>query len=791
MREKLSMDFGWRFHPGEPEQPEITEFNYYYNHTKAESARGPAAPSFYDMDWEVVDLPHDYGLDREPDPAYTSAFGFLRRCNAWYRRLFPLDREDEGKRIYIQFDGVATQCVVWVNGHLLHRNFTGYTSFTVDITDVAQYGGLLNQISVFIDTSQFEGWWYEGAGIYRHVWLVKTPAVAVEPWGTYVNPVRHEGRWSVETQIRIRNISDEQREVLVRSVILERETEHNGQEICAGRVDTGRLPAAGTDGPAVSRVKIPPREVVTVGQLIQITDPRLWDVDAPNLYSLDTKVLYGRQEDRCETVFGFRTFSFSPDKGFYLNERPLKLKGVCSHEDQANLGTALPDDIRLARMRRLKELGCNAYRCSHNMPAPETLDLCDRLGILVMDENRWFDSSVEGLRQLENMLLRDRNHPSIVLWSMANEEPLQACDRGRRIMSTMRAFTRRFDTTRPIMMAMHTGLMSGEATSASDVIGINYNEALYDEIHEKYPGIPLVASEIGGKLDELGVMGDASGEDWQAVNTRPFMAGMFKWAAYGYRGEARAWPRLFSRSGIIEADGTWKENSYFYKAMWSGEAFTKLFPEHWNLSGMEQETVEVRVYTSAEQVELLLNGVSIGRQKRDPYRRTLFRAPFEPGELMAISYVGGQEQSRDVVRTTGQPEALVLKADREELCGNRRDVVTLTVGVCDKEGQPVLWKECPVTFKVEGPVTVLAVQNCDPYEHLGPKVLERKLYRGACQIILRTQACPGQMRVTASGEGLKDVVYEAEITRAKLEPHVPTEFLTDSLVYFARMSGQN
>lgn len=777
MREKLSMDFGWRFHSGEPEQPEITEFNYYYNHTKAESARGPAAPSFYDMDWEIVDLPHDYGLDEEPDPSYTSAFGFFRRKNAWYRRLFPLNREDEGKRIYIQFDGVATQCVVWVNGHLLHRNFTGYTSFTVDITDVAQYGGLLNQISVYIDTSQFEGWWYEGAGIYRHVWLVKTPAVAVEPWGTYVNPVRHEGQWSVEAEIRIRNTSDEQREVLVRSVILEK--------------GEGNQHVAGTDGLAVSRVIIPPRATQTLGQIIHMTDPKLWDVDHPHLYAMDTRVLYDREEDRYETIFGFRTFSFTPEEGFYLNDRPLKLKGVCSHEDQANLGTALPDDIRKARMSRLKEIGCNAYRCSHNMPAPETLDLCDRLGILVMDENRWFDSSPEGLGQLENMLLRDRNHPCIIMWSMANEEPLQGCGRGRRIMSTMRAFTRKYDNTRPIMMAMHTGLMSGEATSASDVIGINYNEDLYDEIHRKYPHMPLVASEIGGKLDELGVMGDASGEDWEAVNTRPFMAGMFKWAAYGYRGEARAWPRLYSRSGIIEADGNFKENSYFYKAMWSGEAFTKIFPEHWNLSGMEQEMVEVRVYTNAEEVELWLNGVSIGRQTHNTYRRTTFLVPFEQGELLAIAYVDGKEQSRDLVRTTGLPKTLVVKADREGLTSNRRDVVTLTVGVQDREGLPVLWKECPVKFKVEGPVTVLAVQNCNPYEHLGPKVLERKLYRGECQIILRTQGSPGSMKVTARGEGLEEAVYEAEITSVSLEPHVPGELMTDSLVYFARMSGQN
>ena len=771
MREQLSMDFGWRFHFGEIEQPEITEFNYYYNHTKAESARGPAAPSYYDMDWEWVDLPHDYGLYELPDQTYTSAFGFYRRKNAWYRKLFSLSREDMGKRLVIQFDGVATWCTVWVNGHLLKRNFCGYTSFLVDITDVAEYGDMLNLIAVHVDTSQFEGWWYEGAGIYRHVSLIKTAQTAVEPWGVFVRPLLGENGWTVKTETRIHNGKEHGTELAVRSTV-EKEGEKKGTQ--------------------ENILMIESRSSDVLNQEIAVERPLLWDVEHPHLYQLKTEILEnGKTVDCCITEFGFRSIEFHPQKGFLLNGRAVKLKGVCAHEDQANLGVALPDGIREERMKRLKELGCNAYRCSHNPPAPETLSLCDRLGLLVIDENRWFDSSEEGIRQLESMIRRDRNHPSIILWSMANEEPLQGCEKGRRIMNTLRAAARKLDESRPVMMAMHNGLQSSGAAASSDVIGINYNEDLYDEVHARFPNTALVASEIGGKLSETGIMGDASGEDWEAVNTRPYMAGMFKWAAYGYRGEARAWPRVFSRSGIIEANGDWKENSWFYRSMWRKDRFTKIYPEHWNLKGKEQEYTEVRVYTSADEVEMWLNGRLIGMRKVNPYRRTIFFVPYEPGELRAIAKKDGKIHSEDAIFTTQAAYRLRLKANKDEIKANRRDVVTVTATAEDEKGRQVLWEERQIRFLVDGDVTVLAVQNSDPYEHRAPKDLSRKLYHGSCQLVIRANGVPGNCLISAVSEGLESASLTLEVVRAQIEPHVDTELFTDSLVYFAKMSGQN
>lgn len=762
------MDYGWKFHLDDLKYPEPVNFSHYYNRTKAESGKGPANPCFYDLDWQEVDLPHDYAVQSAPDPTYTNALGFVRRQNAWYRRLFSLSPEDEGKRICLQFDGVATHCTVWVNGQLLMRNFCGYTSFTVDITDAANYGELLNLVSVYVDTSEFEGWWYEGAGIYRHVWMIKTADVSVGEWGTFVKPVRKEdGSWEVETETRLRNDSLRERTVKLTTAL---------------------------DGPgmASSEVTLPAKETVTVRQTFCAGNPRLWSLEDPYLYQAVSSVEEnGRLLDRTETEFGFREIRFSAEEGFFLNGKPVKLKGVCSHEDQGNLGTALPDDIRRQRLAMIKSMGCNALRCSHNPPAPETLSLCDRLGILVMDENRWFGSSAEVLGELESMIRRDRNHPCIIMWSMANEEALQTTAKGRRILNSMRVFARKLDDTRPIMMAMDNGLLSDATTTSADVIGINYNEGLYDSIHSMFPNQPMVASEIGGKILEYGVMGDASGEDWEAVNTRPFMMGMFKWVAFGYRGESRGWPRIYSRSGIIELNARPKENTWFYKQMWGEQEFTKIYPIHWNWQGKEGENIPVRVYTAGEETELFLNGVSLGRLTVNPTRRTTWQVPYREGVLKAVSYRSGRAVSEESVMTTEAPARVRLTPDRDALHADRRSVVTFDASLEDGKGRPVLWENACVEFEVEGPAVLLAVGNSDPYEHLGARVPRRKLHNGSCQLILRAGSTAGTVKVTASCKGLEPAEYTLPILPCEREPHVPVEIETDALTYFARMTEQN
>lgn len=774
MREKRSMDFAWRFHLDNFERPIPNNLNFYYLHTKAERAVGPAAPSFYDMNWELVDLPHDYAIAGGVDFTASDAEGYIRRNNGWYRRLFRLTEADRGKRIQIQFDGVVTHATVWVNGHLVYRNFCGYTSFCVDITEFAEYGELLNEVSVYVDTKDFEAWWYEGAGIYRHVWMIKTAPISVDNWGSFVDARRQDdGTWRVNVENDVKSILYTPQDVCVRCHI----EDADGKTVASGE----------------QMISAQPRTATKSQMALTVTDPKLWSVDEPNLYTMATEIVQnGEVIDTYPVTFGFRTIEYTIN-GMFLNGQPIKLKGVCAHEDHANLGVAVPDDVREYRMRILKDMGCNAYRCSHNPPTPEVLDLCDRLGIMVMDENRWFDSSEEGLRQLEHMMVRDRNHPCIVMWSMANEEPIQGTQRGQGIMRSMMFTARKYDDYRPIMMAMSGGCTEeGGVAGVSDVIGINYLTEQFDEIHAKFPNVPLVSSEIGGKMLPYGIMGDGSGEDWEAVNTRPYFMGMFKWVAFGYRGESRGWPRIFSRSGIIEPTGEPKENTWYYKQMWDERApFAKIWPVHWNWDGREGEGIDVKVYTNCDEAALYLNGALLEKRTVNPYRRTTFKVTYAPGELKAVAYRAGKAVAEDVIVTTCAPVRLTLRAQKQTLRANRTDALIVTVGAADENGNDALWAENNVRFRVSGPATLLAVSNDDPYDAVGATVPERRLFHGLCQLVLRTTTQPGTITVTAESDGLESAVLSIKAEPCVRAPHVELQTDTDAMCYFAKMDGPN
>jgi beta-galactosidase len=763
------MDFEWKFHKADIPTEEPRDHNSVYLKTKADCGRGPAAPDFYDLDWEEVNLPHDFVICEEPDPAEISSHGFIKRQNAWYRKAFRLDPEDLGKEVFLEFDGVATHCIVWVNGHLLHRNFNGYTSFKVDISDVMNVGNLPNVVSVYVDNSEYEGWWYEGGGIYRHVWLYKTSRVSVDLWGTWVKPVvKENGTWNVNIETTVLNDDDADCDASLCS------------EIIDGK---GRLA-----GSCVSNCRFASRDKTVCVQSIEVRDPEIWSVNQPVLYVLNTYIRRGDEEIDCySTNFGFRTFKFNSEKGFFLNGVGIKLKGVCCHEDQGNLGVAIPDTIREERIRMIKEMGCNAYRCAHNPPAPEILDLCDRYGILVMDENRWFNSSPQGLLHLENMVRRDRNHPSVILWSMANEEPLQGTNRGKRIMTSMKAFTRKLDDTRPVIMAMHSGLLTPNVATVTDVIGVNYNADIYDEIHEFHPDTPLLASEIGGKIDELNIMGDASGEDWKEVNIRPYMAGMFKWAGFGYRGEARAWPRLFSRSGIIDHDAVPKENYYFYKSMWSDSPFIKVFP-HWNWDGREGELIEVRAYTNGDTVELLLNGKSMGRQKIDPYSRTKWNVPYKPGKLEAIAWKNEKKICEGVIETTGKAVRLRIEQNHSELVADGENVCLFTVSAIDSCDRLVPTAGNEIHFTVEGCGKLLAIGNSDAYDRSSPTSLRHKLYNGACHVYVRMMTKGGKLSIKTEAEGLDAAELNITVRDVERRPYVCSVPELDCLTFFAKLS---
>lgn len=768
MRERLSMDLGWRFHKGEVERFEPLNHNFVYLKTKAECGRDAADPSFYDANWEIVDLPHDYAIDNPIDMSVPAAHGFVPRQNGWYRRVFKLSEADRGRRIVLMFDGVVTHAKVWVNGHLMHRNFCGYTSFAFDITEVVNTDERLNVVSVYVETDEYEGWWYEGAGIYRHVWMLKMNPVCVNEWGTYIISEKTGDAWRNTIETVVRNDTYQPRTVTLVSRL---------------NAADGRLLAE-----TESRVEIPARECATVRQEAMVKNPPIWDIDDPQRCTLTSIVMENGEEiDRYETRYGYRTLRFDCNEGFFLNDRSVKLKGVCCHEDHANLGVAVPDEIRRERMMMLKSIGVNAYRCAHNPPTPEVLELCDELGIMVMDENRWFDASEQGLKHLRSMIVRDRNHPSIILWSMANEEPLQGCERGRKIMASMRTYAKKLDATRPIMLAMHTGLFDKAVSGESDVIGINYNEEMYDKIHEAYPDTPMVISEIGGLIDEMSIMRDGSGYDWSLVDTRPFVMGMFKWAGFVYRGETRGWPKLYSRSGIIEPTGQPRENTYFYKAMWSEEAFAAIWPRHWNWPEMEGDEKEVHVYTTGDTIVLYLNGEEVGRKAVEPYKRPTFMVPYHAGRLEAVALRDGVEIARDAIETTGAPAGITLCATQTSLDADKRGVFTVWAGANDAQGRPVRWAKDEITFTVEGDVQILASGSTDQYDNRAPKSLVRRLYNGSCYLIARAGTQPGTVKIRATAAGLAPAEICVELKPCKRAPHVPEMLDVDSLTYFAKM----
>jgi len=440
--EKLSLDKGWRFYQGDIPMPTIKGHGETYSNAKAGKAWGAAAPEFDDTEWRKLNLPHDWSVEQPFDSTENVSQGYRKRGIGWYRRSFKIDPKDRGRHIEIQFDGIATNAVVWFNGTIVHRNWCGYTSFYIDITPFLKYGDDLNKIAIRVDANIMEGWWYEGAGIYRHTWLLKRNPVHIMTDGVFANPIkRSTHQWLIPVETTIENAGKTAEEVEVESVLID----PSGKQIASAHANA----KLGSLGKSVAKSNI------------EVSDPALWWVNQPTLYTVQTTVKKnGVAIDQLKTHCGFRTIKFTADSGFYLNDVWMKLKGTCNHQDHAGVGVAVPNSLWEFRIRKLKEMGSNAFRCAHNPPSKEFLDECDRQGLLVMDENRNFNSSPEYQLQLEWMLRRDRNHPSIILWSVFNEEPMQGTEIGYEMVRRMYHVVKEFDTTRPVTAAMNGGQFS-------------------------------------------------------------------------------------------------------------------------------------------------------------------------------------------------------------------------------------------------------------------------------------------------------------------------------------------
>ncbi len=723
-RERLLLDFGWRFHLG-------NEWGIAQDLAKAATGRGPADVSFNDASWRTVNLPHDWAIELPFDSKADGAHGFKAlgqdfptNSVAWYRRTFELPKTDAGRRLWLEFDGVFRDCVVFVNGWCVGHHESGYSSFRYDITDVAKCGGR-NILAVKVDASQREGWFYEGAGIYRHVWLVKTAPVAVAPDGIFVfskfkNNVP-KGPAEIHIQTRLANTQSAAAAAKVRCEIL--------------------APDGSIAATTKKSAHLAGRSEETIQQIARVAAPRLWSPEAPNLYRLRTTVeSAGVVLDRTETLLGIRTVAFDAEKGFLLNGKPYVVNGTCNHQDHAGAGAALPDRLQYFRVAKLKEMGCNAYRTSHNPPTPELLDACDRLGMLVMDENRLLGSDRQNLDRLEGLVLRDRNHPSVFVWSIANEEfKVQALPVGGRVAETMQALVKRLDPTRAVTYAANLGNEFEGINRVIEVRGWNYfvGETNMDAYHVAHPRQPNVGTEQGSTVSTRGIYandpprgyvsayddnaprwGNTAEAWWSFFASRPWLSGGFVWTGFDYRGEPTPywWPCVNSHFGILDTCGFPKDNFYYYQSWWSDRTVLHLLP-HWTWPGREGQELDVRALSNCDSVELFLNGQSLGRQQMKKNSQLRWMVKYAPGVLSANGYRAGQAVAETRVETTGAPASVQLVPDRKAINADGEDVSIVTVSVTDAQGRVVPVAKNSVQFGLAGPGRLLGVGNGDPSCH--------------------------------------------------------------------------
>jgi beta-galactosidase len=738
-RERINIDQHWRFAHGHPYDAS-KDFGHGlrpFFFAKAGYGDGPASADFSDAAWRTVDLPHDWAVelpfDRRGDTNHGSlAIGrnFPDNSVGWYRKAIAVTAADKGRRISLEFDGVYRNSVVWVNGHYMGTEPSGYSGFRYDITDYLHVGAD-NVIAVRADATTEEGWFYEGAGIYRHVWLTKTDPLHVAQWGTFVKSTVEGRQARVEVEVTIANDGKNAQDFGLRQQVFD------------------------PDGRLVARAE-QPRLRVAAGRNgefsagLRVARPRLWSLESPQLYTLETTVLRaGKPIDTYRTRFGIRTVRFDADKGFFLNDKPLKLQGTNNHQDHAGVGVALPDGLQTWRLKQLKSFGVNTYRASHHPPTPELLDEADRLGMLVIDEHRMMGTTPEVRGQLDRLIRRDRNHPSVIIWSLGNEEwALEGTETGTHLAREMDDHVKRMDPTRRTMVAASA---SGKGVSVgADVIGFNYGaQHDVDKFHRDHPGKPALMSEEGSTHATRGVYVDDPAsmhlnaydhptrpvgtlsiiEGWRRVRERDWMAGMVVWTGFDYRGETTpfGWPAVSSQFGMIDTTGVLKDTAYYLQSVWTGAPMVHILP-HWNWAGREGQPIKVHVYSNGDEVELYQDGRSLGRKAMVKGARLEWMVPYQAGRLTAHAYRGGKQVATTDVATTGAGAQVKLSSDKAALTPDNADVAVVWVNVADAAGAIVPTAANRIAFETTGPIRIIGVGNGDPGSHEADRPAERYVF---------------------------------------------------------------
>jgi beta-galactosidase len=733
-REHLSMDFDWRFALGHSFDSK-KDFNngtgYFSYFTKAGYGDGAASKDFDDRGWRILDVPHDWCVELPFDARGGHSHGyraigrdFPENSVGWYRKSFSIPESDLGKRISIEFDGVHRNSIVWVNGFYLGTEHSGSTSFSYDISDYLNYGDK-NIVAVRVDATMEEGWYYEGAGIYRHVWLTKTAPLHITRYGTFIttelknNVAIITARTSVVNESRGNSIFD------IEEIIIDDE----GKTIASGLKQQLILPAG---------------DQAEYFSVYNVINPKLWSAETPYIHKLKTVIRSaGKVVDTYETSFGIRTVRFDAHEGFFLNGKRLRILGTNNHQDHAGVGTAIPDALQEYRIKRMKDMGSNAIRTSHNPPTPEFLDACDRIGMFVLDENRLMGINEEHFSCLERLIKRDRNHPSVILWSLGNEEwEIESNLKGARVSATMQAYAQCLDSSRAFTVAVSGGWDSGSGM-VTQVMGYNYIvQGDIDAHHAKFPWQAGIGTEETNTKQTRGIyftdakkahmqptnrmpenVGTESG--WQFYAARPFLAGLFYWTGFDYRGESNPynWPAVVNQAGCVDLCGFPKDIFYYLKSWWGKEPVLQITP-HWNWNGREGQEMKITVYSNCDEIELFLNRKSLGKQAMVVNSHLEWKVNYQPGILMALGYTSDKKLLRKEIAMSGEPAALQLSADRKNIQADGEDVSVMTVQIHDAKGLMTPTADSEISFTLDGPGKIIGVGNGDPSSHEADRFFE-------------------------------------------------------------------
>ncbi|MDL2205980.1 DUF4982 domain-containing protein [Eubacteriales bacterium OttesenSCG-928-N13] len=747
----------WKFHLGDAKRHGPIDHGVCYSMTKAGGQLGDMDVFLQQNDWQDVQIPHDWCAALPVAPENDPSNGYKPRGMGWYYTQVPPIQLEQDGIVLLEFEGVMSECQVFVNGSRAVRSFSGYSGFFADITDCL----LPNEptlIAVFVDARNWEGWWYEGAGIYRPVHLITLPSLHMQHLGQFAHAEQSEQGWTVHAQSGVENEAAAPQDFELTVRVLDADGQLLIEQVNPCHVDAF--------GSAQLNFSMP------------LASPTLWSPDQPYQYRVEYALtIQGKIIQTCADSLGLRTIEWTSDRGMQLNGQTLPVRGICCHQDHAGVGIAVPRALMEYRITKLKQMGVNAYRCAHNAVSEEFLSVCDALGMLVMVENRHFNTSTEVLAQLDSLVLRARNHPSVFLYSLFNEEhPWQSQSRGLRMVQKMMRRVRRLDDTRPITAAMNGGVLAQEnASDALDVAGINYFIFDYMAYNKRRPNHPTVGTENGPIFATRGIYRndaklqqyDSYGENFapfgqrledtmEAVIAAPHVAGQFMWGGFDYRGEPQPfeWPSVVSHWGFMDNCGFEKDTFYLLQSYYSDAPMLYLLP-HWNWA--EGESVRVCAFTNCAEVTLSLNGKRIGT-KTVERNRAEWVVPFASGELCAVAEYDGT-QLHSCVCTAGMPSALHVC---DMTPADAQDALIFNIDLVDAEGVHVPDRDALIHFHVEGG-QVWGVGNGDPNGTQSDVAPEIRSFSGRCQLIVRPQA--DVVTVRAESDGLKGATIEWHRTK--------------------------